>query len=137
MVRPVARSLGLTLLGVAALAACGSDDGGDAERFCGEILAHRDELVDPQLTFADDIDPLLELYRDIGRFAPLAVEREWDQLVTNYETAATVVPGDEESEQRAIATALQSERSAAAVDAWLQENCGIDLGPVDTLVPQP
>ena len=45
--------------------------------------------------FEDDIEPLLELYRDIAELAPLAIEPEWDQLVTAYETAATVVPGDE------------------------------------------
>lgn len=123
-------------LTASALSACG-DDGPDAGRFCGEVVTHRDELVDPQLAFADDIDPLLALYRDIGELAPLAIEREWDQLVLNYETAATVVPGDTESEQRAVEVALQSEQAAAQVSRWLQENCGVDIGPVATVVPQP
>ena len=124
------------VLACSVITACG-DDGPDAGRFCGEVLAHRDELVDPQLSFEDDIDPLLALYRDIGELAPLAIERDWAQLVLNYETAATVVPGDTESEQRAVEVALRSEGSAAEVSRWLQENCGVDLGPVTTIVPQP
>lgn len=125
-----------SVLATAALAGCG-DDGPDAGRFCGEIVAHRDELVDPQLAFADDVEPLLALYREIGDLAPLAIEQDWDQLILNYETAATVVPGDPETEQRAIEVALRSERAAASVSRWLQENCGVDIGPVATLVPQP
>ena len=131
------RRLAVVACGAAALVACGDDgDGGDASRFCGEIEANRDRLVEPGLTFSDDVEPLLELYRSIGEFAPLAIEQEWDQLVVNYETASTVVPGDSESEQLAVATALQSEESAATVSRWLRDNCGIDLGPVATVVPQ-
>ena len=58
-----------------ATSSCGSE-AGDAERFCGEVAAHVDELTNPSLAFADDIEPLLELYRDIGAFAPLAIEEE-------------------------------------------------------------
>jgi hypothetical protein len=118
-------------------AACGDDDNaGNAERFCGEVEFHQATLTNPDLVYDDDIEPLLQLYREIGALAPLSIEEEWNQLIVNYETASTVVPGDEESEQRAIATALQSEKAAAAVNRWLIDNCALDIGPVDTLVPQ-
>ena len=131
--RPV---LALVVAGVT-LAACGDDaPAGDAERFCGEIDVHRDALTRPQLTYEDDIEPVLDLYRMIGDLAPLAIEREWDQLITNFETASTVVPDDPTSVQRAVEMAYRSETSAAAVDRWLRENCGIDMGPVSTIVPQ-
>ncbi len=62
--------------------------------------ANKDALTNPTLTYADDIEPLLDLYRTIGELAPLAVERDWNQLVTAYETASTVVPGDPNPSRR-------------------------------------
>ena len=111
------------------------DSGGNAERFCGEVDANKAALTNPDLTYADDIEPLLDLYREIGDLAPLAVEDDWNQLVAAYETASTVVPGDQASEQEALAAIYSSEESAAAVDQWLRANCAVDIGPVFTIVP--
>jgi hypothetical protein len=120
---------------VLATTACG-DEGGDAERFCGEVAANAEALTNPAVEFEDDIEPLLELYRDIGALAPIAIEEEWNQLVTAYETASLVVPGDAASEQEALAAIYSSEKSAAAIDRWLRANCAVDIGPVATIVPQ-
>jgi hypothetical protein len=128
-------ALGAVAVGLA-LTGCGNDGGGDAERFCGEVAANKDALTNPTLTYADDIEPLLDLYRTIGDLAPLAIEGDWNQLVTAYETASTVVPGDTESEQAALAVIYSSEKSAAAIDRWLVANCAVDIGPVFTIVPQ-
>ena len=119
---------------VVAAAGCASDSG-DAERFCGEVAANKDALTNPVLTYADDIEPLLDLYREVGDLAPLAVEDDWNQLLAAYETASTVVPGDAASEQGALAAIYSSEESAAAVDQWLIANCAVDIGPVFTIVP--
>ena len=117
------------------VAACGGDDAGNAERFCGEIVAHKDELTNPDLQFSDDIGPVLDLYRSIGDLAPLSIEKEWNELVAAYEAADTIVVGDAESEQIAVTAILSAEASAAKVDAWLKANCAVDIGPVATLVP--
>jgi hypothetical protein len=117
-----------------AVAACGGGDGPSAERFCGEVDTNRDQLTNPTLTYTDDVDALLELYREVGALAPLAIEPEWNQLIVNYETASTVVPGDEASVQRVVTVAYQSEKAAATVSAWLRDNCAVELGPVATLV---
>ncbi len=53
-----------------------------------------------------------------------------------YETASTVVIGDQESEQAALTAVYSSEQSAAAIEAWLMANCAVDIGPVFTIVPQ-
>ena len=136
------RSVGTTrllsglLVGAAVISACSNDDpAGDAGRFCGEIEANQAQLVAPELVTSADVEPLLDLYRDIGELAPLAIEPEWDQLVLNYETASTVVPEDENSVQRAVEMALQSEQAGARVKQWLVENCALDIGPVATLAP--
>ena len=121
----------------AGLVACGGgDEAPNAERFCGEVAANKDALTSPQLVYADDIDPLLDLYRSIGALAPLGVQPDWDQIVSAYETASTVVVGDEESEQAALTAIYSSEKSAAAVETWLMANCAVDIGPVFTIVPQ-
>ena len=119
-----------------ALASCGGDETPSAERFCGEVAANKEALTSPQLLYADDIEPLLDLYRSVGALAPLGVEDDWNQLVSVYETASTVVVGDPESEQAALTAAYASEKSAAAVETWLMANCAVDIGPVFTIVPQ-
>lgn len=126
-----------TYLAVGLLSGCnGGNDAGDAERFCGEVQVNVEELTQPGLQFTDEIEPFLDLYREIGALAPLAIEPEWDQLIDAYETASTVVPGDPESEQSALAAIFSTERSAAAIDSWLETNCAVDIGPVFTIVAQ-
>jgi hypothetical protein len=138
MIRPITLrrlcTASLVLAATGLIAACGSDSAGNAERFCGEIEVNRAALTSPDLRFTDDVEVLLELYRSIGELAPLAIEEEWDQLIVNYETASTVVPGDPESMQLVVVTALESEAAAARVGEWLTQNCGVDLGPLATLV---
>ena len=117
-----------------ALSACGGDDGGSAERFCGEIDENKAALTDPPLESSDQIEPVLELYREIAELAPLAIEDEWNQLLEAYETASTVVPEDPQSVQTALAAIYASEGSAAEVERWLQANCAVEIGPVFTIV---
>lgn len=120
------------------MSACGGgQDGGNAERFCGEIQVNAAQLTRPDLRFEDDVDPFLDLYRRIGDLAPLAIEQEWNQLTAAYETASTVVPGDADSEQVALSAIYSTEKSAAAIDRWLEKNCAVDIGPVFTIVAQP
>lgn len=133
----VSRLLASLAIGATVIVACGNDGpGGDASRFCGEIEANQERLTAPELATAADIEPLLELYREIGELAPIAIEPEWDQLILNYETASTVVPGDEESMQAMVLMALRSEQAGARVQQWLVDNCALDIGPVATLAPQ-
>jgi hypothetical protein len=132
-----ARSAGVVSLLLVLLAACGDDRAGNAERFCGEIAENKDALTAPVLEFDDDIEPFLDLYRDIGDLAPLAIEQEWNQLVSAYETASTVVVDDPASQQAAASAIYSSEESAAKVDTWLRANCAVEIGPVVTLVAHP
>jgi len=117
-----------------AVVACGGEDGGDAERFCGEVQTNQRAIVEPALATLADVDATLQLYRDIGEVAPLEIAAEWDRLVVNIETASTVEPDDSDSLQRSIASAYATERSALAVRDWLRSHCDVDLGPVATIV---
>jgi len=122
---------------ILALTACGDDGSGNAERFCGEIAENKEALTAPVLEFTDDIEPFLDLYREIGDLAPLSIQQEWNQLVSAYETASTVVVDDPASQQVAATAIYSSEASAAKVDTWLRANCAVEIGPVVTLVPHP
>jgi len=125
------RTIGLWACAVALLSACG-EAGGSTDEFCADIRANRDAILAVPST-ADDIDAFVDLHREIGRVAPLAIEQEWNDLVTSYETASTVEPGDPESVQRTMELALRTERSVLAVQEWVAANCQIDLGPVATM----
>ena len=100
----------------------------------GEFLAFL--VFTPILLILGEIVPKSIFQQKSDELAPLAIEPEWDQLILNYETASTVVPGDEQSMQTAVAMALQSEQAGARVKTWLVDNCALDIGPVATLAPQ-
>jgi hypothetical protein len=126
-------AVGVALLGAAA---CGGDDGGsDAARFCADVRADVGSVVAPSLATPAQLDVTLERYRALGELAPPAIAEEWSALVLNLETAATVVPSDAASVQRAVAQAYATERSAVAVADWMRANCDVELGPVATIVP--
>jgi predicted 3-demethylubiquinone-9 3-methyltransferase (glyoxalase superfamily) len=125
-----------------AVTACSDDgDAGDPERFCGEVQENAEILTAPNIAAADDpeqaIDALLAEYRRIGEFAPLAIEAEWNQLVTAYEAADEMIAGDVESEQAALEAIFRAEEAAVAVAGWLRDNCGVDIGPVATIGGEP
>ena len=122
------------------VAGCGGDDdsAGDPERFCGEVKENKKLLTQPAISEAEDpeaaIDSLLAEYRRIGEYAPLAIEQEWEQLIAAYEMADQVIPGDEQSEQEAVAAIFRAEKAAVAISDWLKENCRVGLGRVETIV---
>jgi len=131
---PAVGPLAGVVLAAAALTAGCSQDDGDADQFCSQVVANQDAILTAPATTAD-IDDFLSLYRRIGEVAPLPIEAEWDALVRNYETASTVEPGDPESVQRVVAQAVRTERSAHEVHDWLLANCDVDLGDVATIRP--
>lgn len=133
---PPATASAATLVLLAGLAlSCGDDGPGDTERFCSEVKAHTAELVTPPKELAD-VAGFVALYKRIDRVAPLAIQPHWEALILNYETASTVDPGDSASLQRAYRQAYATESSAVKVHDFLLTNCGVDLGPVSTIVPQ-
>jgi hypothetical protein len=119
------------------VAACGGGDEveSDAERFCGEAIAQRNTIVAPPLGSEAELAATLDFYRLMGQLAPVAIAEEWNDLVVNLETAATLVPGDPESEQLVAMTAYATEPSAFEVKEWLAANCGLDI-PITTIAPQ-
>ncbi len=131
------RTLACATLALLVLVACGGDDAvqSDAQRFCGEAIEQRDNLVAPPLSTDAEIDATLDFYRLMGELAPIAIAEEWNDLLVSLETASTLVPGDAASEQLVAKTAYATEPSAFAVKRWLLDNCGLDI-PITTIAPQ-
>ena len=96
------------------LAACDDDGAGDTEQFCDDVADNVEALrADPATD--DDVEDLIDLWRDIGDDAPLAIEEEWDAHADNLELAWT-----SDDQQEVVASAFAAERSAVAIAGWLE-----------------
>jgi hypothetical protein len=118
----------LTAVVVVTLAACDDDDGGDAETFCADVAANVEALRATPST-DQEVEDLIDLWHDLGGEAPLAIEEEWSRHADNLELAWT-----SDDQQEVLASAFAAERSTVAIADWLQQSCGIDFGPVTTIV---
>jgi len=127
----VRRLLGISLVaGALLIASCRSDDVRRTdERYCATVKQHLTERNAPNIATTGDIDRAVDLYRSIAKVAPLAVEQEWDVLTLAYQTAATVVPGDQASVQKAADTIRAAQQSATAIATYTQERCKEQIGP--------
>lgn len=133
----LSRSVAVVITSLLLVPACTRSDEvqSDAERFCGEAVAQRDTIVAPPLSSEAELQATLDFYRLMGKLAPVAIAEDWNILVVNLETAASLVPGDPESEQLVAKTAYASEPSAFRVMRWLRANCGLEI-PITTIAPQ-
>lgn len=115
-------------LAAGGLVACDRDKSGDAETFCGRVAEHVEELRANPATAAE-IEALIELWTDIGEDAPLEIERDWNAYIDNLQVVWTA-----DDQEEVMASAFASERSALAIATWVRERCGVEWGPVTTIV---
>lgn len=134
----IARAVLVATLAALGLGACGGDEGGSAESFCADLQEQAPLLMNPQVATDADVEVQVDLYEELGRSAPLAIEEEWDALTDSVQTAAGVDPTDPESMDAAVREAYASVEAAQHVRDWVIANCGFDLagvGPVVDVVP--
>jgi hypothetical protein len=111
------------------LAGCDDDGAGDAEQFCSNVAENVAALrANPETDAA--VEDLIDLWRDVGDDAPLAIEEEWDAHADNLELAWAT-----DDQQEVVASTFAAERSAVAIAGWLEDNCAIEWGPITTIVP--
>jgi hypothetical protein len=122
----------LAIAGLGALSACGDAPPRSAERFCGELAAHLDEIHTPPTT-PDGIPALILLYSKMGEVAPLDVQRDWETVYGILKTADTVDVNDPASVQAVANAAYAAQNSAESVAAWAKSNCAIDVGPIGSV----
>jgi len=128
----------LGLAGTAFTAGCTRNDDevvSDVSSFCAQAVQNTTLILAPPMSTEAELRASIEFYRLMGRLAPVSIAEEWDVLVAAMETASTVVPGDQASEQLAAMTAYATEPSAFRVKEWLLAYCGLDL-PITTIAPQ-
>lgn len=119
------------LVGVLTFTACGDDPNQRTEsNYCTQVGNHLTELNSPLIATPDDIDRVVDAWRTVAGAAPLAIEPEWEVMVDNIETAATVDPDDPESMQLVADTARRSEQAANRVISYTQQRCGALIGDV-------
>lgn len=121
-------SIGLSL-------GCSSEEGSDAERFCGEVAADPVALVAPLITDQAQLSATISHYEMLIGLAPIDIEPEMMRILVAIETAAAVDPEDEDTLQTAALTAYASEAAAVRIAEWVSSWCGVDLGPVTTISP--
>ena len=119
----------ITIVGAVLLVSCDDDGAGDAEQFCTSVAENVEGLRANPATDAA-VEDLIDLWRDVGGDAPLAIEEEWAAHADNLELAWT-----SDDQQEVVASTFAAERSAVAIARWLEDNCAIDWGPVTTIVP--
>ena len=128
--RALAVGLVAVALGTLGLAACDRGGrGGDTATFCADV---DDNVADFQNL--DQVDTVIDLYTKIGVNAPLEIEPDWDAIVLELRTVRDTDLTDAHAVEEMYAQIYRTERSYLAVADWLQVNCGVDLGPVVTIV---
>lgn len=108
--------------------ACNDTPPRTAEAYCATVAENLDTLNTPAIATTLDIDDTIAVYRLIADRAPVAVEPEWGVLVANLETAATVVPTDAQSVQRAADTARAAQPAAMRVQDYTVATCALQIG---------
>ena len=139
-VAPITRlGLAAALAGtVAVTAACGDDAPERTEgAYCTEVGNRLNDLNNPVIATADDVQAVLDSWRQVAARAPLAVEDDWAVVLTNRGTAATVDPNDAESVQRMADAARQGEPAATRVITYTYQLCGATIGGVTPVTTTP
>jgi len=123
------RALVVVLAAAGGVAGCRDGGGGDTAQFC-EMVQTDIGALRSEPTTAQEVESLIDLWREVGDEAPLAIETDWSAIVLMMETAWTG-----EDQEEAFARIYATERSSVAVARWLSDNCAIDFGPVSTISP--
>ena len=124
---------------LAALVACGGSPERSSSRFCSELDQQLPGLEGPVAT-QEDQDALVARYDELNEIAPLALEEDWQQLTDLIHTAATIVPTDPASVQRASDVAYATERAYRRIFEWVSANCGLTMpqpGGIETTTIAP
>ncbi len=125
----------LAVVGCCAVTACSSDAPPTAGQYCATVASNLQQLNAPAIVDAAGIEATTQLYRTITSIAPLAVQREWETMTSNVETAATVDPKDPASLQRVADGARSSQQAASTISDYTTKVCGVTIVTPTTTIP--
>lgn len=133
--RPLTGAVLASVAGALAVAGCNrGGGGGDTASFCNDVHDNIDYLRYADFQNVEQVNTVIDLFKQIGKSAPLEIEPDWDALVLNLETARDSDLTNPTQVQAMYARAYATEPSAVRVVAWLHDHCSVELGPVVTIV---
>ena len=126
----------VAVAGCAITACSGDPPPATSGQYCAMVSANLDQLKAPAIVDAAGVEATSKLYRSITLLAPLAVQKEWETMTSNIETAASVDPNDPTSRQKVADTARSSQHAATAISDYTSKVCGVTIGvPPTTVAP--
>ena len=125
----------LAVTGCCAVTACSSDAPPTAGQYCATVASSLQQLNAPAIVDAAGIEATTNLYRTITSIAPLAVQKEWETMTSNVQTAATVDPNDPASVQRVADMARSSQQAASRISDYTTKICGVTIVTPTTTIP--
>ncbi len=96
--------------------------------YCDAVRADLATLINPTIVTGTDIEATIDRYRSIAAVAPAGVEPEWQDVISAFETAATVIPGDQTSLAIANQAALAGQPAYTRLQHYTQEECDVAIG---------
>jgi hypothetical protein len=114
------------------VAACSDEPERTLEAYCAAVQDDLAVIMNPVIATGPDVDATIERYRSIAEVAPAGVEPEWQRVIEVFETAATVIPGDQASLELANRAALAGGPAYGRLQQFTQQQCGIDIGTPPT-----
>jgi hypothetical protein len=125
----------LAVAGCCAVTACSGKAPGTAGQYCATVTSSLQQLNAPAIVDAAGIEATTKLYRSITSIAPLAVQKEWETMTSNVETAATVDPTDPASVQRLADMTRSSQQAASTISDYTAKVCGVTIVTPTTTIP--
>ncbi|MGZ4672971.1 MAG: hypothetical protein ACXV8L_10505 [Ilumatobacteraceae bacterium] len=125
----------LAVAGCCAVTACSSKGPATAGQYCATVAGSLQQLNNPAIVDAAGIEATTQLYRSITSVAPLAVQKEWETMTSNVETAATVDPTDPASVQRLADMTRSSQQAASTISDYTAKVCGVTIVTPTTTIP--
>lgn len=123
---------GVGLAGVGLAGGCSGDPQRTVGAYCDEVRANLDSMMNPVIAVGTDIESTIDRYRSIAEVAPAGVEPEWQTVIRAFETAATVIAGDEGSLEIANQAALAGQPAYSRLQVYTQQECGVAIGSPPT-----
>lgn len=106
----------------------GDDEPATTGGYCTIVRDNIVAINSPSIATAADVAATIDLYRSIAAEAPLAVAEEWQTMLVNLETVATVVADDPESVIAANDAALAGQPAYSRIQQFTKATCTQDIG---------
>lgn len=121
-------------VGMSMLASCDRGSLHDSLTYCNYLAAHLTDLAKTPATPAD-VDAEVTLYTTIKAKAPVAVDRQWQQIASLLSEASRIDVNDAVARQKLTDDTYIAERSMKEISDHAGAVCGLVLPSVGSVTP--